>query len=161
MPGPPPHRREAVLLRLFALAGLVVALVGVSPASARRSAHTFLTGKVPAGQTVADLRNQQFVEQVACTRGCDVTTIASIALADARRLGFKGQAPAEPWVEIASSYIRLKANTPTAVHLVLTPQGRKLLAKATGNVRVVGRLLAHPSANHRAVGRAQWSVALK
>jgi hypothetical protein len=151
-------RKQGIRGRLIAGAAGLTAALALAPAVAAGAGTGLVTAKVPAGQTIAQLRAQLFIQRVSCTQICDLTTTAVVSLDDARRLGFKGTTP---WVTVASSYIRLKANKTTEVRLVVTPQGTKLLAKAKGSLRVVGRLVAHPRAKPAAVGRASWSVVLK
>src|SRR4051794_6704641 len=147
--------------RLLALAGCLVALAAALPAATFGAGPTFVKARVASGQTVRDLRNQWFVQKVTCTRGCDVTTIVSIALSDARRLGFKGGNAGKPWVEVASSYVRLRPKVTTNVPFVLTRQGRALLPQAHSGLRIVGRLTAIATANLRVHSSASWGTVLK
>jgi len=145
---------------LGALLIVVVSVAGLMAPGAGAAAG-FVNAKVPGGQTVLDFRNQGFVQTVTCSRACDVTTFVSIALSDARRLGFKGAQPSTPWVKVASSYIRLKSGTPTKVGFVLNPQGKALLGRAKSGLRVVGRIIAISTANRKVHSQASWSSVLK
>jgi hypothetical protein len=144
--------------RLALVTALAVLAVAV-PAVAAAAGTTFLKASVPAGQSVRDLRNQWFVQKLSCSRTCDATTIVSIALRDARKLGFKG--PAAPWVRVASSYVRLKPGTPTKVAFVVSSQGKALLPKAKGSLRIVGRITAFATADRTLQDNAGWSAVLR
>jgi hypothetical protein len=153
------RRNESVPAWACGVAVIAAAAMAGLVAPSGVASSGFVRAKVAGGQTVLDLRNQGFVQTVTCSRGCDVTTVVSIALSDARRLGFKGAAT--PWVRVASSYVRLKSNTPTKVGFVLSRQGRILLPRAKSGLRVVGRLIAIATANRRLHSLAGWSTVLE
>lgn len=140
---------------------LLVALAAAAPAAVLASTASLITVKVPAGQTVASLRYQAFVQTASCSRPCDLTTVVSISLSDAKRLGFKGAAPPSGRVTVASSYVRLKANTPTQVRFVVSATGKKLLSKVRGRLRVAGKLTAIPRSSPTTHVGASWQATLK
>jgi hypothetical protein len=140
------------------LLALVACCVGVPAAGAAGAAASFVKATVRPGQPAVSLLNQGFVENVTCTRACDVTTVVSISLADAKKLGFKGGTPR---VVVASSFARLKANTPSKVIFVATPQGKKLLPKAKPGLGAQGQLTAIARTNRTAINKTNWSVKLK
>jgi hypothetical protein len=155
------HAMAGSRKRALALTASVVALAAVAPATVRAAGSTLVTAKVPAGQTVAMLRYQLFVQKVKCTRACETTTIVSIPLGDAQKLGYNGPTPAKPWVEVASNYTRLKANAVTEIRFVLNAQGKKLLPKAKHGLHIVGNVTAFPRGNPKAQSRVNWSAELK
>jgi hypothetical protein len=144
--------------RLSALAVCLVATAVLAPAAAGTSAPV-LTVRVASGQTIAALRHQVFFQNVTCSTACDVTTIVSLALSDARRLGYTG--PPRAQIAVASSWAQLKPHTPTDVSVVVNAQGKKLLAKAKAQLRIAGRLTANPHRKPTPRSSAHWVAILK
>jgi hypothetical protein len=104
---------------------------------------------------------QQLFQTVTCSQVCDVTTTVSITLKDARSLGYKTSGSSTSPVTVASSYVRLKANTPTNVGFVLSTDGRRLLPKAKSGLQILGKLTAFAKASRTVHGSAAWRIVLK
>lgn len=150
-------RRRSVI----AVVGCVTASALASTAPPLTAANGLVSVKVPPRQTVNDLRNQLFFQTVTCTKACDLTTTVSIPLADARRLGYKSPASRNAPIVVASSYVRLKAKTPTEVRLVVNADGKKLLPREKGRLRVIGKLIAIQVGNTEIKATAGWQSLLK
>jgi hypothetical protein len=144
--------------RRLALAACFAAGVVFVPTAASESAPG-LTVSVPAHQTVLALRRQLFFQKLMCSAACDVTTIVSLTLDEARTLGYAG--PAHAQIPVASSFAQLKPRTSTQVAFVVNAQGKKLLAKAKKSLRISAILTAIPHKRPSPRTSAQWDVTLK
>jgi hypothetical protein len=149
--------RPIVRLLIFTAVLALASQLAASGLSAR-GASGLVTATVPQGQTVADLRNQLFVQNLTCSQACDATTWVSISAKDARQLGFKGGGSS---VAVASSYVRLKPNKSTKVGFVLTKDGKTLLRKAKAGLHVSGRVTTFSTTKRSVHASTGWHVTLK
>jgi hypothetical protein len=152
-----------VPIKLLGAAMVVAALASSAPLPAlgARDGHTSLiSASVANGQTIKELENSWFRQTVTCSQRCDVTTVISISLSDARKLGFKGTA-ASNRVMVASSWARLKANRPTQIPFVVSADGKTLLAKAQSGLAITGTLIGFVTDKTSERGSAGWRVSLK
>jgi hypothetical protein len=136
---------------------VAAACVAVGAASATSG---LITATVAPGQTVAQLRYQLFEQKVRCTQWCDATTVVTISIDDARRLGYTGSAPSNGRVMVASNFTRIKPGASTATRFVVTAQGKKLLAKAKRGLHVSGLVTAFPRGKPKLVANVRWATVL-
>lgn len=112
------------------------------------------------GQAVTDLLQQSFAVTATCRQACDASTTVYLPLSDARRLGYEGEEPSTPGVEVASSWAELEAGVATDIALVLGEEGRALLASATSDVTLVGTVTAIDRDDPNVHGQVSWETVL-
>jgi hypothetical protein len=108
--------------------------------------------------TVESFMNRQFKEIVTCTRACTVTSKVLIRAPLAMRLGFpnvRGKL-----VLIATNKGTLKAETPTRLSYVLTPEAKQHLGKATATIPIFGSVRSVPKSRPTANYSVGWSSKL-
>lgn len=150
---------RAQLTRRTLFATVCFALLAAT--SVAGAANGLVTASVARGQTVSALRYQLFTQQLKCTAWCDATTVVTISIADARRLGFSGPEPANGRVMVASNFIRIKPNATTTTRFVVTKLGKHLLAKARRGLHVSGDITAFPRGKPRLVSTTHWATVLR
>jgi hypothetical protein len=132
-----------------------------APGTAVPKATIFVTTAAPTGQTVADLLEQRFSVTATCKTACDLTTTVFVPLDQARDLGYEGTGPTLPGVQVASSWTALRAGAETRIWLVVSEEGKELLAKAKNDLTLVGRVTAIDRAKPDRQGRADWETVLR
>jgi hypothetical protein len=124
------------------------------PALAADDPNGFVRNRVSIDQTLPDLVDGSFYEEVRCLQRCKVTTQIGIGPADATRLGFENVQPGQ--YHLVGQVTRiLPAGTWTKIKLPLFPAAQERLATSTTGVKIAGRLVARSTTSRRN-GWASW-----
>jgi hypothetical protein len=139
------------MLVKFAAALAAALVVGQGAALAADDPKGFVRNQVALGQTLDDLLQGEFFEEVRCLEKCVVSTRLVVAPADAAELGLERK-----WFEIGRVERRtLRANVWTQVHIPLNKRGRAALKDAEGGVKIYGQTVASSLVSGRK-GWASW-----
>jgi hypothetical protein len=141
----------------FSLA-VVIAMASLfvltSTAVAGDDPNGFVRNRVSIDQTLPDLVDGSFYEEVRCLQRCKVTTQIGIGPADATRLGFEDVKPGQYYL-VGQVTKTLPAGTWTKIKLSLFPDAQQRLATSTTGVKIAGRLVARSTTSRRN-GWASW-----
>ena len=114
----------------------------------------FVRNRVSIDQTLTDLVDGSFYEEVRCRQRCKVTTQIGIGPAAAARLGFPNVKAGQYYV-VGQVTRTLPAGTWTKIKLPLFPDAQQRLATSTTGVKIAGRLVARSTTSGRN-GWASW-----